>query len=84
MTVMRLSGLSLSRGAMPVLDRIDLDVGPGEFVGLLGPNGAGKTTLLRAALGLLPTTGRSSLAALAPDARAVSYTHLTLPTTPYV
>lgn len=70
MTLMRLSGLSLSRGAVPVLDRIDLDVGPGEFVGLLGPNGAGKTTLLRAALGLLPTTGRSSLAALAPDARA--------------
>lgn len=70
MTLMRLSGLSLSRGAVPVLDRIDLDVGPGEFVGLLGPNGAGKTTLLRAALGLLPATGRSSLAALAPDARA--------------
>ena len=70
MTLMRLSGLSLSRGAVPVLDRIDLDVGPGEFVGLLGPNGAGKTTLLRAALGLLPVTGRSSLAALAPDARA--------------
>ncbi|KJZ21298.1 branched-chain amino acid ABC transporter ATP-binding protein, partial [Paracoccus sp. S4493] len=41
MTVMRLSGLSLSRNAVPVLDRIDLDVGPGEFVGLLGPNGAG-------------------------------------------
>ncbi|AZY95748.1 ABC transporter ATP-binding protein (plasmid) [Paracoccus sp. Arc7-R13] len=70
MTLMRLYGLSLSRGAVPVLDRIDLDVGPGEFVGLLGPNGAGKTTLLRAALGLLPVTGRSSLAALAPDARA--------------
>ena len=70
MTLMRLSGLSLSRGAVPVLDRINLDMGPGEFVGLLGPNGAGKTTLLRAALGLLPVTGRSSLAALAPDARA--------------
>ena len=70
MTLLHLSGLSLSRGAVPVLDRIDLTVGPGEFVGLLGPNGAGKTTLLRAALGLLPATGRSSLAVLSPDARA--------------
>ena len=70
MTLLHLSGLSLSRGAVPVLDRIDLTVGPGEFVGLLGPNGAGKTTLLRAAVGLLPATGRSSLAVLSPDARA--------------
>ena len=70
MTLLHLSGLSLSRGAVPVLDRIDLTVGPGEFVGLLGPNGAGKTTLLRAALALLPATGRSSLAVLSPDARA--------------
>ena len=70
MTLLHLSGLSLSRGAVPVLDRIDLTVGPGEFMGLLGPNGAGKTTLLRAALGLLPATGRSSLAVLSPDARA--------------
>ena len=70
MTLLHLTGLSLSRGAVPVLDRIDLTVGPGEFVGLLGPNGAGKTTLLRAALALLPATGRSSLAVLSPDARA--------------
>ncbi len=70
MTLLQLSALSLSRGTVPVLDRIDLTVGPDEFVGLLGPNGAGKTTLLRAALGLLPATGRSSLAAMAPDARA--------------
>ncbi|WP_405401775.1 ABC transporter ATP-binding protein [Paracoccus sp. Ld10] len=70
MTLLHLSALSLSRGSVPVLDRIDLTVNGGEFVGLLGPNGAGKTTLLRAALGLLPATGRSSLAELVPDARA--------------
>ena len=41
-----------------------------EFVGLIGPNGAGKTSLLRAALGLLPVSGASSLARLDPAARA--------------
>ena len=36
----------------PVLDKVSLSIGPGEFTGLIGSNGAGKTTLLRAVLGL--------------------------------
>jgi putative spermidine/putrescine transport system ATP-binding protein len=35
-----------SYGAIVVLDRVDLDVRPGEFLTLLGPSGSGKTTLL--------------------------------------
>ncbi len=65
-----LRGLTCRRDGRTVLESVDLRLGPGEFVGLLGPNGAGKTTLLRAALGLLPATGHSSLAALPPAARA--------------
>ncbi|MCB1970162.1 MAG: ABC transporter ATP-binding protein [Geminicoccaceae bacterium] len=38
----------------PAVDRLDLDVSPGEFYALLGPNGAGKTTTLRMVAGLLP------------------------------
>ena len=40
------------------LDRIDLCVQQGEFVGIIGENGAGKTTLLKNLVGLLrPTAG---------------------------
>ena len=34
-----------------ILNRCDLYVAPGEFVGIIGPNGAGKSTLLKAVLG---------------------------------
>jgi iron complex transport system ATP-binding protein len=52
--VITLHGFSATLGGRPVLQSIDLAVGPGEFVALCGPNGAGKTTLLRAIAGLLP------------------------------
>jgi len=43
----------------PVLEDINLDVLPGDFIGLIGPNGGGKTTLLKVVMGLLePTKGK--------------------------
>ncbi|THV29546.1 anchored repeat-type ABC transporter ATP-binding subunit [Glycomyces paridis] len=58
--------LTVSLGGRPVLDKVDLAVGPGETVGLIGPNGAGKTTLLRAVLGLLkPETGTVEVSTIA-------------------
>ncbi|ARE39827.1 Vitamin B12 ABC transporter, ATPase component BtuD [Rhodovulum sp. P5] len=70
MTLLALDGLTVRRGDCPVVDGVSLSVAPGEVVGLVGPNGAGKTTLMRAALGLLPHRGQSSLAVLPPIDRA--------------
>ncbi len=36
-----------SFGEVVAVDRLDLDVQPGEFISLLGPSGCGKTTTLR-------------------------------------
>jgi iron(III) transport system ATP-binding protein len=47
-----LRGIEKSFGASRVLDGIDLDIEPGEFVCLLGPSGCGKTTLLRIVCGI--------------------------------
>ena len=45
-------GVSLVRAGRTILERIDIDITPGEIVTLIGPNGAGKTTLVRVLLGL--------------------------------
>jgi iron complex transport system ATP-binding protein len=70
MSLLRLSDLCVSLRGRDVFRDVSLSIGAGELVGLIGPNGAGKTTLMRAALGLLPFEGESTLAALSQDARA--------------
>ena len=38
---------------VPVLQAVDLDIGPGELIAMAGPNGSGKTTIFRTILGFL-------------------------------
>ena len=49
--------ITVDVGRSRLLDRVDLEVRPGELLGLIGPNGAGKTTLLRILAGLRPACG---------------------------
>jgi NitT/TauT family transport system ATP-binding protein len=48
-----LDGVGLSFGSHEVLQKIDLQIGQGEFVCVVGPSGCGKTTLLRILAGLI-------------------------------
>ena len=60
--VLRTAELSKRYGDVTALDRLDLEVYPGEVLGYLGPNGAGKTTTIRLLLGLIkPTAGRAEI-----------------------
>lgn len=45
------------RETAPVLERISLTIGRGEFVTFLGPSGCGKSTLLKLVSGLNPVSG---------------------------
>ncbi len=48
--------LDLAYGSLKILDQLNLDIAPGEFIVLLGPSGCGKSTLLNCIAGLLDIT----------------------------
>ena len=63
MALLRTEQLTKIYGTVTALDRLDLDVVPGEIVGILGPNGSGKSTAIRLMLGFLqPTAGSATIA----------------------
>lgn len=52
--IITVKGLWAGYDGEAVIEDIDFEMFPGDYVGLIGPNGGGKTTLLRVILGLLP------------------------------
>jgi ABC-2 type transport system ATP-binding protein len=65
--VIRTSRLTKKYDALTAVNRLDLEVFPGEIFGLLGQNGAGKTTTILMLLGLSePTSGEAWVMGLDP------------------
>lgn len=60
--VLSTRGLTMTFGALKVLDSVDIDVAGGEIVGLIGPNGSGKSTWMNCVTGLYrPSAGHVTL-----------------------
>ncbi|MGH9104184.1 MAG: ABC transporter ATP-binding protein [Acidimicrobiales bacterium] len=51
--LLRIEGLTVKRGAGPVVREVSLEIPPGQVTALLGPNGAGKSSLVLATGGVL-------------------------------
>jgi heme exporter protein A len=51
--LLRFESVTLRRGGRLLLERLDLELGPGEALHVAGPNGSGKSSLIRLAAGQL-------------------------------
>ena len=57
MNSVRFQQVSRHFGQVRAVDRVDLEIAPGEFFAMLGPSGSGKTTCLRLIAGFEQPTG---------------------------
>jgi ABC-2 type transport system ATP-binding protein len=51
--MIRIIDLRKQYGRLAAVDKLNIEVAPGEIFGFLGPNGAGKTTTIRVMMGIL-------------------------------
>ena len=57
--ILRAENISITFGGLKALDRVSLEINPGEIMAIIGPNGAGKTTMLNIINGFYkPDEGR--------------------------
>lgn len=70
--VVRLRGFTRRFGGNTILQALDLDIAPGEFVALIGRSGGGKTTLLRTLAGLDDVAAQGQNVTI-PTSRAVVF-----------
>ena len=68
-SIVSIRDLWIYQGEHAVLEDINLQLFPGDFLGLIGPNGGGKSTLLKVMLGLIkPDRGEIAIFGLPPAA----------------
>jgi zinc transport system ATP-binding protein len=66
--IVRMTDVWVSYDEKPALEKVNLEIEEGEFLGLIGPNGSGKTTLIKVILGLLkPDRGTVEVFGVPPD-----------------
>ncbi|MBI1734197.1 MAG: ABC transporter ATP-binding protein [Candidatus Rokubacteria bacterium] len=54
--MLSIRGLVRRFGGITALNRVDLEIQPGEIFAMIGPNGSGKTTMFNAITGVFPAT----------------------------
>ena len=59
MPLICINKLSFQYESNLVLDKINIDINPGEYLGIVGPNGGGKTTLIKLILGILKDSSKA-------------------------
>jgi iron complex transport system ATP-binding protein len=69
-TAINVNGLRVRLDGALIVDGVDFDVAPGEWVTIIGPNGAGKSTAMRAIGGIIPFDGIVEL-----DGRPIGHLH---------
>jgi len=60
--ILSIKDLSVRYGAETALNKLSVDINPGEIVGIIGPNGAGKTSFIKALCGRLKSDGEIRIA----------------------
>ena len=62
MPIVEFKDVSFSYNSEKVLENVNLEIGPNDFIWIVGPNGGGKTTLVKLLMGLLrPKQGTISI-----------------------
>jgi dipeptide transport system ATP-binding protein len=56
--LLTIRNLAVDFNGLPAVDRIDLDIAPGEVVGVVGESGSGKSVTMMALMGLIDAPGR--------------------------
>lgn len=70
--IVDIKDVSFSYNSQRVLEDINLEIRPRDFIAMIGPNGGGKTTLLKLILGLLKPD-RGSVHVMGEPARKISH-----------